>query len=349
MSTNDFYVHKIRKNDSLATVAKRLQIHPVDLKYFHNERCSISERVVFDHLQDLEKLFVPIDYKNNTLRFSEKSNERPAQNFDQNFYQKEYQVSEVLTDDNNSKKLVSYSILVDFEKNEDDNFILTFDRKDFRKNGKIPDDKLYEIAIKTQQSIFPLQFVLDKNGHPIRFYDFEKLLLNFKEKREEIEQDFIGDLTKEYLDLFENNLSNEAYALKQFTSTLLFQVIFINRKIFQTETIFQKKFYLVPNSFEINCKCEASYNHTDEKYVQTIIEGISIENYSMNEVLNGIKSDETKDDSSLYSVLHFEYKTDKRTKQLIEASADIQLVESEKQYKTYSLILKPTNQNHEKL
>ena len=196
MPTTEFYVHKIQKNDSLNSVAKRLQIHPVDLKYFHNERCKISERIIFDHLEGLEKIFVPIDYKNSLLRQKEKSNERPTQFFEPNFYQKEYQVTEILIDKQEQKQLVSYTILVDFEKTKEEQTFLKMDRKDFRLNGKVPDTKLFELANRTQQTISPLQFLLNENGYPVKILAPENLIQNFKEKRTDIEEYFIGDLTK---------------------------------------------------------------------------------------------------------------------------------------------------------
>ena len=120
-------------------------------------------------------------------------------------------------------------------------------------------------------------------------------------------------------------------------------VLFINKKVFQAENTFQKKFYFVPNSFEINCKCEAFYHHEEDQFVQTSIKGSSIDNYTLDEVITGIKSDEISVDSSFFTTLNIEYKTDKRTKQLIEANAELQLVDNEKRYRTYLLILKPIN------
>lgn len=338
MSTTEFYIHKIQKNDTLLSVAKRLQIHPVDLKYFHNERCKVSERIIFDHLEGINHLFVPIDFNSTLSRNKERSNERPTQFFDQNFYKKEYQVTEIYSGNYQKQELVSYTISLDFKEIDNKN-ILVYNRKEFRRNGEIPDEKLYHLAHKTQQTIFPLQFVINEKGNPISFLESEKLIENFNLKRKEIEADFIGDLTEKYLDAFEYNLTNKDYLLNQFTSSLLFQVLFMNREVFQTENNFLKKFYLVPNSFAVNCECNVSYYHF-ENDVSTIINAKTINNYDLENILNGIKSGEEDKTSSFYAELFFEYKTDKKVKQLLEVNAEIQLYDNEKLYRIYKLILK---------
>lgn len=343
MPTSDFYIHKIRKNDTLNSVAKRLQIHPVDLKIFHNERCSQAERIYFDHLEGIEKLFVPINLNKNSLRQKEKSNERPNQYFNIQFYKNEYQITEIFTNENSEKLLISYNIQLVFEKIENNQFLLKFHQHDFRRNGKEVDEKLFNLANKTLRSISPISFTLNNEGKLIATHEAEKLVEKFKDHRQNIENDFIGDLVTNYLDLFEYNLLNKEYLLKQYTSTLLFQVLFINRQVFQTESIFQKEFYLLSNSFLVNCKCEAIYHHEEDQFVRTIIKGISVDHYGLDEILTGIKSDEIADNSTFHSLLNFEYKTNKRTKQLVEASAEIQLFDDDIHYQTYSLILKPIN------
>lgn len=338
MSTTEFYVHKIQKNDTLLSVTKRLQIHPVDLKYFHNERCKVSERIIFDHLEGINHLFVPINFNSTSSRNKERSNERPTQFFDQNFYKKEYQVTEIYSGNYQKQELVSYTISLDFKEIDNKN-ILAYNRKEFRRNGEIPDKKLYHLAYKTQQSIFPLQFVINEKGSLISIFEPEKLIENFKIKRKEIEADFIGNLTEKYLNTFEYNLTNKDYLLNQFTSSLLFQVLFMNREVFQTENNFLKKFYLVPNSFAVNCECNVSYYHF-EKDVLTIINVKTIDNYNFENILNGIKSDKEDENTSFYAELIFEYQTDKLTKQLLKANAEIQLYDNEKLYRTHKLTLK---------
>ncbi|MDH2208698.1 MULTISPECIES: hypothetical protein [Empedobacter] len=338
MSTTEFYIHKIQKNDTLLSVAKRLQIHPVDLKFFHNERCEISERIVFDHLRGINFLFVPISINSNSSRNREKANERPNQFFGQSFYKNEYQITEIINDNHQKQNLISYNITLNFKEIEHKN-IVEFNRKEFRRNGEIPDEKLYHLAQKTQQSIFPFRFVINEKGKFISVFEPEKLIKNFHKNRKEIEADFIGDLTEKYLDAFEYNLTNKDYLLNQFTSSLLFQVLFMNREVFQTENNFLKKFYLVPNSFAVNCECNVSYYHF-ENDVSTIINAKTINNYDLENILNGIKSDEEDKTSSFYTELFFEYKTDKKVKQLLEANAEIQLYDNEKLYRIYKLILK---------
>lgn len=338
MSTTEFYVHKIQKNDTLLSVTKRLQIHPVDLKYFHNERCKVSERIIFDHLEGINHLFVPINFNSTSSRNKERSNERPTQFFDQNFYKKEYQVTEIYSGNYQKQELVSYTISLDFKEIDNKN-ILAYNRKEFRRNGEIPDKKLYHLAYKTQQSIFPLQFVINEKGSLISIFEPEKLIENFKIKRKEIEADFIGNLTEKYLNTFEYNLTNKDYLLNQFTSSLLFQVLFMNREVFQTENNFLKKFYLVPNSFAVNCECNVSYYHF-EKDVLTIINVKTIDNYNFENILNGIKSDKENENTSFYAKLIFEYQTDKLTKRLLKANAEIQLYDNEKLYRTHKLTLK---------
>jgi hypothetical protein len=82
------------------------------------------------------------------------------------------------------------------------------------------------------------------------------------------------------------------------------------------------------------------YNHQHPQVVETIINGISLDNCALVEVINGIKSDDENENTSFYATVFFYYKTDKITKQLIEASSEIKLIDNEKEFRTYKLIIK---------
>ena len=338
MTSKDFLIYKVQKGDDIFSIAKRLQIHPVDLKSFHNGLCSPVEELLFDSLNGVDYIFVPVGNKNESLEYNERLNERPTFNFTSSFYKKNYCVSQSSQEFNQETTIVQSEIELDLKKTISLENCLNFSQSNFKLNNKALETKIELLSLAVLEVVYPIELILDEKGVFKRIENTENILNRLKQNNSIIEESFEGEITANYLDKITYNLTQSSYLFHSFESSLLFQTLFLNKRIFLSEA-FKKYFFLVPNSFGILCECEVVYNHDYDDFVQTIIKGKSIENYTLEEVLNGVKNDETEKDSSFYATIYFEYKTDKKNKQLLWAKGEFILFEDEEFYKKFQLIL----------
>ena len=340
MKETEFLRYKIRKGDTLDSIANRMQIHPVDLKFFHNERCSLSERIHFEHLQGVEYFFIPTNYKNDERLEKENANERPSVKFRKEFYQKEYVVTESFLTEKQLETFLESRITIDFKKDEDERNILLFHQTDFTSNGKKLESKTSLLGLESIKTIYPLPFILNEKGYPTSILEPKELLKSFQTKRTELEELYIGEPTRLYLDKFEKSLENEEYFFEQFSSTLLFQLLFPRKEFFFHQQKFNSYFYVVPNSFAVQFICEAEFNHDNKDFVLTTIKGYADDSSSLEEVLTGVKSDEQAE-VPLKAELNICYKTAKKTKQLLEVESTIFLYQEDEVYHHYQLNIQP--------
>jgi hypothetical protein len=65
-----------------------------------------------------------------------------------------------------------------------------------------------ELAEKTSSVLYPLQVVVDQEGEWIDVHNYEEISERWETKRNEILEDYPGEQTTKYLDLFERNLES---------------------------------------------------------------------------------------------------------------------------------------------
>lgn len=294
MNTHEFLRYKIREEDTLALLSKRVGMNPIDLENFHNSICSINEQIHFENLSYCEFIYLPLHHLSQQELQVEKDTEKPTKEFSTAFYFPKYNVQEIF---NHNELLIDYSIKLDFEEEKGEN-IVSISRENLKKNDIIPDDKISLLALTCHQSISPLSFKISRNGEFFSFHNHQEIIKRFEEKRPELEDYQIGKIVENYLNMFESNIKNETYFLELIKKTLLYQVLFPKRNWFYKTTSWEDNFYL--DNQLLLCKFSANYLHKD-KIVHTIIKG----------------------ETDNYGEFSFEYKTDRLTKKMLEAFAKI--------------------------
>ena len=295
MNINEFLKYKVQKGDTLTNVALRIGMNPIDLKFFHNERSSVEDYIHLETLSPHKIIYIPLNNRSSTELLKEQFSERPNRNFTADFYSQNYHVNETIENFGEDKIVIDYNVLIDVK---DD--IVTLHQQNFLKQNKFPDDKMSDLALACTNSILPLSFQVSSNGEIISSFDHQSTIQRFKDKRSEIEEYHIGEVSKSYLDTFEYGLNNESYFLNQMKNSSLYHLLFPKLEWFYKTNTWEEKLYFSSHFKPKAYQLTATYHH-HKTFVDSTIVGKS-----------------EQDDEVIYN-----YKTDKVSKKLLEISVCI--------------------------
>ena len=328
---SEFFTYKIRKGDTLSSLSLRTGISPEELKIFHNGNCGKMDKIWLDNLLGVDYILLPLNYISKEEKEKNKRRELPSMYLEKNFYSNLYHITETIEKSDQEKMVINYAVSLDFVDSNTSNYLLQISHHSFKKEGVKPDDKMSSLALACMENTFPIKFFLNQEGVILEIHEHDKIVANFKNKRPEIETFFIGDISKAYLDNYEEKISDAQFFLRQFLSTLLYQTLFPKFSWFYKNKAWNEKFSLINNSFPLECVLEAEFNHENEEFVNTIITGNVVEQCSLLELLKGIRFDEEPDEPIVGRIV-LDYSTDKITKSLISANATITLWNEEDLY-----------------
>ncbi|MBP1165167.1 hypothetical protein JOE44_002051 [Chryseobacterium sp. PvR013] len=320
----DFLQYQVRNGDTLTSIASRLGMTSEELKLFHNSHCQKMDTVWFENLNDVKKIYVPTDFKTEAQKEKKRKENLPAQLSD-SFFAKTYTVQETFESPFESPVNIHYTVHLDLHKNKNtDQYILSYLQKDFTSKGNTPDDKVSSLSIACMQSIMPLEFIMNKQGTITGFADHKKMVETFPGKRKELEEFYVGEVAQNYMNVFERGIQDELFLLQQFKSKLLFQTLFPKTDWFQKKTKWKEPFYLLQNSFPIQCEINTDQENEDEDSVLTILKGKIIELCTSQEIMRGIKLQKQASEPASGTII-LEYITHKKNKNLLQAKASVAL------------------------
>lgn len=318
-----FFKYKICYGDTLHSISSRLAMTEEELKLFHNKHCEKINTLWFENLNHIEFLLIPHDYKTEEQKEQEKKDSLPSLQLSNVFFAEEYKVREIFEGLDEAPLAIDYTVNLERREHPNDH-VVTFNRKDFVTNGEIPDDKISALSIACMESILPVDFLLHDSGLIDRFSNHDAIKANFNEKRHDLEDYFLGETNKNYIDLFQENCRNEKLFFQQFCSTLLFQTLFPTMEWFQKKIPWTESFYFFQNSFQTACHMEAEYIDKDKDCMLTVLKGKTIESGSLQELKRGIRWNE-KLKKNISGEILLQYTTDKQSKHLIQAEATLML------------------------
>jgi hypothetical protein len=226
MKENSFYVternndthdrYSLEKGDTFESVAEKLGIEWQTLRAYHNIHC-VSDADVINanfpsHLKFL--LLKPIK-----LRANEEAVEEPLKKakfnkgyripFNHVTIKNKYGV--MYTIENGEQiDTIKYEASVNWITTDKNGYSLfEIDRLSKIYINEIEADSVAdELAEKTSSVLYPLQVVVDQEGEWIDVHNYEEINERWEIKRNEILEDYPGEQTIKYLDLFENNLES---------------------------------------------------------------------------------------------------------------------------------------------
>lgn len=264
MKTQNFIRHKVRPYDSLTSLAKRINISEENLKKFHNAHCGKMNRLWVTNLKGIEVVLIPTHFKTKEQQELHQRKMLPSENYVLHFHLDEYSVEENFRQPGKEDLKFNYTINLNIREKQG-NLVATVDLKDHIKNGKTPDDKMSSLSLECMNNLYPISFQLSHNGVIASCFEHQNVVEKFKSKRKDIEDFYIGQLSKIYIDMFEHNVSDEDYFLRQMRSNLLYQIFFPNLKWFHQEKHWREKFTVYNNSLPLEFECKTESLFEDKK------------------------------------------------------------------------------------
>ncbi|MDN3694157.1 LysM peptidoglycan-binding domain-containing protein [Chryseobacterium tructae] len=320
-----FLEYKVRNGDSLTSIASRLGITGEDLKSFHNSHCQKMDRIWFDNLNEVKSVFVPLHIQTEKQKDQKRKEILPHSQISDSFLAKAYKVSETFESPFQTSLTVDYDVNLEVHKDRNTtHYKVSYSQDHFITNGNLPDDKMSDLSISCMKSIMPIDFVLNEQGKIIGFADHKKIITTFTDQRKDLDEFFIGEFSKTYLDTFEKNIAEEPFFLQQFQGTLLFQTLFPKMDWFHKNADWTESFYFLQNSFSVQCHMEIEQKDEDQDHITTVLTGNSTEFYSLQELKTGTKYNVPIEDHVTGHII-IEYTTHKKNKSLLQASASTKL------------------------
>lgn len=324
----DFLQYQVRNGDTLSSIASRLGMTGEELKLFHNSHCQRMDKVWFENLNDVKNIFVPTNFKTEKQKEQERKNSFPSK-FSESFFAKSYSVNETFESPFEPSVTIDYIIELDLHKDRNTGqHILSYSQNDFKSNGNTPDDKVSSLSIACMKSTMPLEFIMNDKGQITGFADHKKITDTFTRQRKELEEFYVGEVAQNYMDTFEKGIQDELFLLQQFQSTLLFQTLFPKIDWFQRKTKWAEYFYLLQNSFPVQCEINIEQENKDDHSVLTILKGKITELCTSQEIMRGIKLQEPASEPAQGNII-LEYTTHTKNKNLLQAKASVLLSHEE--------------------
>ncbi|UQB69200.1 LysM peptidoglycan-binding domain-containing protein [Epilithonimonas zeae] len=322
---DNILLYDIQSGDTLEKIGGKIGMTSDELKDFHNSHCDKMNRLWFNNLAGVRQIIIPKQYKSPSQLKTELERELPPSSITRDFYADTYLVKESFSGIIQNNLEIEYKVDVKFRDKKDNNFpfeIADIRTYDFLKNDSTPDDKMSSIALACMESISPISFTIPVQGRISGFFEFETLQQKFEGKRQDLEDFFIGDVYKTYLKRFSENLKKKDYALKLFTSSLLYQLLFPKMEWFHKTYNWTEQFYFLPNSIFLKCSMSANYNHEGTEIVETKLNGTIKDMFSLQEILRG-QSFDNQNEELADGEIDLLYRTDKKTKRMLEAEASV--------------------------
>jgi len=322
---DNILLYDIQSGDTLEKIGHKIGMTSDELKDFHNSHCDKMDRIWFDNLVGVRQIIIPKQYKSPEQVKAERGQELPPSSITRDFYADTYLVKESYSGIIQNKLELEYRVDISFRNKEENNF--PFEIADIRaygylSNGSEPDDKMSLISLACMQSVSPISFKIPMQGRISGFFEFEMLKKKFEDKRQDLEDFFVGDIYKAYFKRFAENLEKEDYLLKLLTSSLLYQILFPRMDWFHKTNHWTEQFYFLPNSFSLKCSMSAKYNHEGTEIVETQLNGTIKDMFSLQEILRGQSFDDQTNELADGEIELF-YRTDKKSKKMLEAEASL--------------------------
>lgn len=226
--------YKIKKGDTLQSVAHDLGIDALELRRYHNIYCSIPDLIEADFKSHLEFVILAPEKKETSVKEeSEKKLEKVSfgtdyrlpfspQRINEN-YKIQY-TSEVGDEIDVTEMKVSVKWLA-----SDDNKYHLFEinrAPTIYINGEMPDSIMSELSAKSAEVLYPLKIVVDGYGKWIDIYNYDEVESRWENIKNEILEYYEGEVAEAYIEHTEIALENSDTLLEALRSDYFLRAYF---------------------------------------------------------------------------------------------------------------------------
>lgn len=153
----------------------------------------------------------------------------------------------------------------------------------------------------------------------------------FKNKRKDIEEFFTDEISKEYLNQFQEQLIKEKFILHQLSTTLLYQLIFPKFELFWIKETFHQQVSIILNSFPVQCEFLPRHE-INENGITIRFLGKIIEKCTLSELLLNNRDEDEENENLINGEVNFNYIYNSKIKQITNAEVEILLWNNEDLY-----------------
>ena len=114
MTSQNFIKYKVRPDDNLSSLAKRINISETDLKYFHNQNCGNLPKLWVNNLQGIDVVLIPTNFITEEEKQVQLRKLLPAENYHPNFHSSQYSVEEIIEQTGKEDLKIDYTTDLNF-------------------------------------------------------------------------------------------------------------------------------------------------------------------------------------------------------------------------------------------
>ncbi|VXC01365.1 conserved hypothetical protein [Flavobacterium sp. 9AF] len=204
--------YKIKKNDTLESIANKLEKSIHEIKSFHNVFCDSDSYIGVSLPNHLKELYIYPEFNEKELSLLQKV-----------FTNDNYKLSQ--TPSNNTlnygvmytiysgkeKNSIKFEVEVQYlEKKNEDNLLFLVNKKSITYiNDEEVNTIADELAVKTSSVLYPLELVITNEGNWIAIHNYETIYKRWEKIKEAILDEYEGEWVEKYLNLNEKTLADE--------------------------------------------------------------------------------------------------------------------------------------------
>lgn len=226
--------YKIKKGDTLDSVARELGVDAQELRRYHNIYCEIPDLIEADFKSHLE-LVILAPEKGITSKDEAVEKKPQKVSFGDNYklpflprnIKRQYEV-EITTKVDDEIDILEIKISVEwlaedkkgfhlFEINRGTNIYIDF---------KVPDTIMQELDAKTAEILYPLKIVVDASGKWVDVYNYDEIVARWKNIKREILDYYDSEVIEDHIEIIEYALEDSGTLLKALSSDYFLRTFF---------------------------------------------------------------------------------------------------------------------------
>ncbi|WP_394773615.1 LysM peptidoglycan-binding domain-containing protein [Flavobacterium sp.] len=266
-SYDNYRTYKIRKGDTLQSVASELGVEAQELRRYHNMRCNIPDLIEADFKSYLELLILApedIEVTTSSVETVRKRVVFGSKAFTIPFYpiniNNSYKVKYAIEKGDKVKK-IEFDVSVKWLR-ADKNGICFFEIDRLSKvliDGSEADTKVDVLAEMASSILYPMQVVVDQNGNWIDIFNYQTIKERWEDEKIKVLDYYDGKQVLRYIDAIEYTLRNEESLLKSLSDDWFLKVFFNGvHTCYGSNLVIEKdtRFSIMPKKAIVNTDAE---------------------------------------------------------------------------------------------
>lgn len=333
--------HTVKKGETLEDIISKYGLPNVEmLRYFHNNEAPknsnhlgftvvAGQEIFIPQKEDIEKILfqrnsIQTENRNREIRTLENNRLLPV------FSKINHNYTIKITDSQQEKETTSQDIsefetkLQYLSKNQEDQYIISYNKNNLTVNGEVPQLKLYELAQQCTVCLYPMELILDPKGNFMGINNYRQIRNAWLKEKQKLQHVYEDEYSLQYIEMFDGVMLHSSNLMKYMKRDLFLQFYFSSfyAKYENAQSVTENRFQRHRIAYQ------NTYEMTLDEMIHITQKGECTDPRSQQEILDhfhNIEDEETSHEDSylLESVISGEYFLDKENKILRNASVEI--------------------------